>query len=243
MELTGLLKTFMNKKRILMCFFDGLMILQYSNFENILAKKAQHFSFRWKWNEGAEKSENSPGHFQPFNCCFWSFWSQLKTINGDWIGSEKSEVALWGHVSQGNLWLRDRTVSLLPGLWQRGEMNHFTVKMNVKGLPLIQRRINTPFWIFFQLVSAFRSEGSITLIFTDHTSVQTTQRLPDHNIRQPDLKLLSQRGLRNELFLHNTKQWPIMMNKVLNTWVSKFILILWFISYHTITYTHFLSYM
>lgn len=45
--------------------------------------------------------------FSLFNCCFWSFSSQLKTINDDWISSEKSEVALWGHVSQGNLRLRD----------------------------------------------------------------------------------------------------------------------------------------
>lgn len=35
-------------------------------------------------------------------CCFWSLSSQKKTIDGDWVGSERFEVALWGHVSQGN---------------------------------------------------------------------------------------------------------------------------------------------
>lgn len=35
-------------------------------------------------------------------CCFWSFSSQKKTIDGDWAGSERFDVALWGHVNQGN---------------------------------------------------------------------------------------------------------------------------------------------
>lgn len=86
--------------------------------------------------DGSErKTETSLGLFQPFNCLFWSFSGKLKTINGDWIGSEESEVALWGHVSQGNLRLRDEQSHYFLGCGSKEGMKDELVRERIAADP------------------------------------------------------------------------------------------------------------